>query len=150
MSAFKCVKCVEKSTFILSFVRFLSVWKRAAHCCCTRIPLLSWHKSETNSHTHSYTFTHLRAHTHPPTVILSFFLSPSLTHNPQSTSTLYAQIEMSRSNPYIALPVLSFFLLNPCFKFNETVVEMVFVSFVVEKSDENVFSSVSSSYDAGS
>ena len=54
------------------------------------------------------------------------------------------------SNPYIALPILSFFLLNPCFKFSKTVVEMVFVSFAVEKSDENVFSSVNSSYGAGS
>ena len=59
-------------------------------------------------------------------------------------------MEMSMSNPYIALPILSFFLLNPCFKFSKTVVEMVFVSFAVEKSDENVFSSVNSSYGAGS
>ena len=73
---FKRVKCVEKSTFILSFVRFLS-----------------WHKSETNSRTHSYTFTHLRTHARAPTVIL--FLSFSLSH---TQSTIHVHFVRSDGN----------------------------------------------------
>ena len=80
---------------MLSFVRFLSVWKRAAHHFCARTNFLSWHKSETNLRTHSYTFTHFRTYTHAHTLTLwyslSFFLS--LCHT-QST----IQVHIVRSN----------------------------------------------------
>lgn len=82
--------------FMLSIARFLTVWKRAAShfCSCTRF--LSWRKSEINSGTHSYTFIHMRAHTHEHTFIimwysLSFLLCLPLSytiHNPPPLCTL--------------------------------------------------------------
>ena len=75
--------------------------ERAAHhfCACTHI--LSW--QEWNKLTHALIYIYSPAHTHSHCDTLSFFLSPSLTQNPQTTSTLYAQITMSGSNVFSAL-----------------------------------------------
>ena len=63
---------------MLSYVLFLSVWKRAARHFCVCTHFLSWYKNETNSLTHSYTFTLLHTHTH--TLWYSLSLSHSLSH----------------------------------------------------------------------
>ena len=82
------------SVFKLRYVRFLSVWRRTARHFYGCTHFLSWYKSETNLRTRSYTFIHLRTHPHTDAhtltvwYSLSLFLSPSLTHNPQSMSCL--------------------------------------------------------------
>ena len=79
--------------FMLSFVRFLSVWQRAARHFYGCTHFLSWHKSgKKNSRTHSYTVTdlgtHIHAQAHGHTVILSLSTSLSLTHTDTDTHTL--------------------------------------------------------------
>ena len=98
---------------MLIFVHFLSVWERAAHHFCTCTHFLSRHKHETNACTHIHSLT--CAHTcmcicsHCDTLFLS--LSPSLTHNPQFTSIV-------RSNGNVSIGALVALLIVSTFDAN--------------------------------
>ena len=90
--------------FMLRFVRFLSVWQRAARHFYGCTHFLSWHKSgKKNSRTHSYTVTdlgtHIHAQAHGHTVILSLSTSLSLTHTDTHThSTIHVHFVHSNGN----------------------------------------------------
>ena len=104
--------------FMLRYVRFLSVLRRAARHFCACTHFLSWHKGETDSRTHSYTFTHLCTHTREHTLTLwyslSFFLSffLSLSHTQSAVQVHFVTLKWQWQFPdFFSLGTLAAFLI---------------------------------------